>query len=319
MKILNKKIICLIFVVALLLLYIFQTKSYQQSTCPDKYKFLNIDLNCDEDPHDRTTSLQHSIEDLVNTIILSKKASKISVFYRDLDNKQWFGVNENEPFTPSSLLKLPIAIAYYKLAEIDLDVLKRDHTYTSKDKNLFDNQTTKPKYQLEINKTYSIDELIQHMIIYSDNTSAYIISNLLDSLFLDKILFDLGIRFSNLNQIENDFLSVKTYGSILRALFNSSYLNQYYSNKLLELMSQSDFKVGIVAGVPENIKVSNKFGEKILFDQISKEIIEVELHDCGIVYVPHKPYILCIMTKGMVYDDLSSAISLISKKVYENR
>jgi formylmethanofuran dehydrogenase subunit D len=84
-------------------------------------------------------------------------------------------------------------------------------------------------------------------------------------------------------------------------------------------MSHSYFKIGIVAGVPKDIKVSNKFGEQIIFDKNSKEIIRVELHDCGIVYVPKNPYILCIMTKGKVYNDLSLAISQISKKVYESR
>jgi hypothetical protein len=41
-----------------------------------------------------------------------------------------------------------------------------------------------------------------------------------------------------------------------------------------------------------------------------------QLHDCGIVYYPHKPYLLCVMTRGKSSDDNSKMIAEISKLVY---
>jgi hypothetical protein len=43
---------------------------------------------------------------------------------------------------------------------------------------------------------------------------------------------------------------------------------------------------------------------------------ERQLHDCGIVYAPGKPYLICIMTRGSDFKRLSPVIAQISKQVY---
>jgi hypothetical protein len=45
---------------------------------------------------------------------------------------------------------------------------------------------------------------------------------------------------------------------------------------------------------------------------------EVQLHDCGIVYYPKRPYILCVMTRGEKMDVLPKVIKEISTEVYRN-
>jgi len=42
-----------------------------------------------------------------------------------------------------------------------------------------------------------------------------------------------------------------------------------------------------------------------------------QLHDCGIIYHPSKPYILCIMTKGEEIEELASVIADISRLVFK--
>lgn len=74
-------------------------------------------------------------------------------------------------------------------------------------------------------------------------------------------------------------------------------------------MSQTEFKEGLNRGLPAEITVAHKFGERDLGQQ-------KELHDCGIVYYPNQPYLLCVMTKGADFDDLSETIGEISKLVY---
>jgi hypothetical protein len=41
------------------------------------------------------------------------------------------------------------------------------------------------------------------------------------------------------------------------------------------------------------------------------------MHDCGIVYAKNQPYVLCVMSRGKSFADLSDAIALISKTVYD--
>jgi len=289
-------------------------------SCPEKYPFLNADLNCNEDPYKQTTILKDSTDSLVKKYLLRSEVDRISLFYRNLDNRQWFGINENDNFSPGSLLKLPLAMAYYKLSEIDPEIFDQEFQYNPQrtTENLYDFQQIKPLEKLESGKVYSIRELIRHMLQYSDNEAVPLLSGAIDKKFFDKVFVDLGVYFPKTGGIEQDFVSVKTYGAILRTLYLASYLNQEASNELLEVMSHSDFKSGIAAGVPSTIKVANKFGERIVTDASSGETAYSELHDCGLIYAP-EPYILCVMTTGKDYEKLSNVIENISKSIYENR
>lgn len=320
----NNKITNIILVVTVVFLiisayflYLFLSNQGKIDDCASKYEFIRPDIGCDMGETSRTKNLQNSVNDLIEQKINDKKAIKISVFYRGLNDGQWFGINENENFNPGSLLKLPLAIAYYKIAEVDNSILSQQFKYTKADSGmLYDIQVTKPPEELKKDGVYSAEELIERMMIYSDNEVLPILTNSIDKNFTDKVYVDMGVYVPTSNQMEKDFLSVKTYGAILRSLYNAGYLNQFYSNKLLNIMSQSAFATGIKAGVPKNIKVANKFGERIFVDQNTKQIISSELHDCGIIYKKDSPYILCIMTSGSDQNELLKVISEISEKIY---
>jgi hypothetical protein len=42
-----------------------------------------------------------------------------------------------------------------------------------------------------------------------------------------------------------------------------------------------------------------------------------QLHDCGIVYFPDNPYIICVMTRGDDVNELAPVVAHISKMVYD--
>ena len=42
-----------------------------------------------------------------------------------------------------------------------------------------------------------------------------------------------------------------------------------------------------------------------------------QLHDCGIVYYPKHPYLLCVMTRGDSFEYLDDTIRDISHLVYQ--
>lgn len=290
--------------------------------CPKKYDFISHDLNCSEDSHDQVVGLKESVNILVKDKISKGEVFKISVFYRDLNSKQWFGINENENFAPGSLLKLPLAMLYYKLAEMDPGILEKEYLYTKSENSqfLYNGQTIKPQERLESGKTYTVSYLVKNMIQDSNNEQVSLLVNNVDKSFFDKVYIDLGVFFPKTGGIEQDFVSVKTYGAILRSLYNASYLNQQYSNELLTVMSESSFRSGIAGGVPKSVKVSNKFGERVVTNPNSGEIIYNELHDCGIIYDDNEEnYILCVMTKGKDFKTLENIISEISKKIYQSR
>jgi beta-lactamase class A len=198
-------------------------------------------------------------------------------------------------------------LAYYKKSEKSPELLQKKVRYEAKDPLLHQNIT--PTNSIEKGKDYTIDDLIERMMIYSDNGALTLLEDNIEPALIDRITLDLGVETAT-EATPEDFMSVKGYSGLFRILYNASYLEKNLSEKALEILSRTEFTKGIVSGVPKSIKVSHKFGERELSDQVK------QLHDCGIVYHPKKPYLVCIMTRGDDFSKLSSTIGDISKMIY---
>lgn len=289
------------------------------SDCNKNYSLLRSDLDCSTANDD--VARVNKIQDLLSTYIDQQKADgkvvRTSVFFRDLSSRRWAAVDKTEQYAPGSLLKVALAIAYYKLAEIQPQILDQQYVYQPTGKSMNDMEVFKPKDPLVPGKSYSVGQLIEHMIIDSDNETTVLLNNSIDKNFFTKVLVDLGIHLPESGGSEQNFLAVDGYSSILRTLYLASYLNIDSSQKLLSLMAKTSFSEGIAGGVPDEVSVAHKFGERKALDPKTGVEISSELHDCGIVYKPDHPYILCVMTEGRSYNDLTMIIAEISKQVYE--
>jgi beta-lactamase class A len=274
------------------------------------YHLINPLLECDQvDVSSELQPFKYKVENLINNYLKSGPASHISVYFRDMNNGPWFGINEKEDFAPASLLKVPVMMSILKQAEADPQLLQKSYTATdSADANA--KEIVKPKETLIVGHSYTTNELIERMIAQSDNNALNLIYSHLDLSQLLKTYQDLGVSGSATYN-PDQYMSVKTYASFFRILFNSSYLNPDMSEKALEILSQSNFTDGLRAGVPVNINVAHKFGERKLANSN-----QVQLHDCGIVYYPNHPYLLCVMTRGKDIASLASVIKNISSLIY---
>jgi len=276
------------------------------------YKFINPLYECNTGEaygQEKLIDIQKTLNTYINKVIAGNSTVKASVYFRDLNNGPWFGINENDDFAPSSLLKTPVMMAYYKLAEIEPSILTKKITYTQDPPGLIP-QNFKPVHPMVKGNTYTIDELIEKMISESDNVALWYLMQNIDNNLIDKVTIDLGITTATDNTPTN-FMKVKEYSTLFRVLYNSTYLNSFYSEKALAVLSSSDFSDGLVKPLPKNIIIAHKFGER----DISNDVYQ--LHDCGIVYYPKRPYLICVMTKGPDFNDLKTTIQQISKKVYD--
>lgn len=269
-------------------------------------------LRCEPTVTKKTKEYVVLKNNLIDYFKLEKKKGNLitaSVFFRDLENGPIMNLNGQECFAPASLLKLPVLISYYEKAQKDPDLLQRRITVPENIKAA--TQNILPKYTIEKGQTYSIEELINSMIKESDNLSTNLLLEYLDKNFPDEDIYhtlsDLGIHDP---EHDENIINVQTYAALFRLLYNSSYLNPEMSNKALDLLAQSEFKDGIEAGVPKEIKVAHKFGER-------NNGKNQQLHDCGIIYFPDNPYILCVLTKGKSLEDLIPIVRHVSEMVYK--
>lgn len=283
------------------------------------YKFINpfILLKIpDEDTSPQFLALKNQIATYVNKSFTEKNAKNVSVYFRELNSISWISVNGDEKYSPASMLKVASLIAFFRAVEIDPNLIHKEIRIAAGSLN----SDTKQDYYVPTNpvkmgEIYTAKELLSRVAIDSDNNAANVLSILAGKYLMDKTYTDLGIPLSVISSTE-DFISPRLYSRFFRALYNGTYLSHDLSEQTLELLSKANFKNGLVAGVPSNTLVSHKFGERTFLIKHNSNIYPDEtireLHDCGIIYFPNNPYVLCIMTKGTDFSKLETIMKNIS-------
>ncbi len=275
----------------------------------DTYTFTNQLLACDDITSisdSQSTKINDLVQNYIDNKIKNKEIDSASVYFRDLNNGPWFGIGEQETFWPGSLLKVPLMMGLLKASEYDPTIMDQKTQFNNEESDVV--ATIKPTSSIENNKSYSTKELLEYMIRYSDNNA----TKLLTKLVPQKYQLDVYNHLDVSTPSSADYtITVKKYATFFRILFNATYLMQETSEQALQLLSKTEFNNGLVAGLPKSVVISHKFGERQRDDSP-----QVQLHDCGIVYVPGKPYLICIMTRGLDIGKLSTLIQDISRMVY---
>ncbi len=262
-------------------------------------------LECRELPEGITLgeriSLQSGIEKLIADGLQKGTVTHAAVYYRDLNNGPWFGVNESEPFYPASLLKLPLAMSLFREAEVRPDILTGQFQYEKMQTSYEHDQVFQSSQaSLENGKVYSVSDLVKIMLQESSNEAAILLSQILGFDHIAKIYSDLSIAPP---REDADYqIDAHTFGSFFRMLYNATYLSRSNSEQLLSIMTHSAFRQGLEAGAP-GITVSHKFGTREV-----EGIRLKQLHDCGIVYLPSNPFIMCVMTQGTDFTHMAEFI-----------
>lgn len=286
----------------------------------EKNKFLNPVVSTQLGPtvmENKAINLENELKAYEESLIAKGDIINLSVYFRNLTNGNWFGLEEKEMFSPASLMKLPLLLAYFKLEEQQPGYLQTKILFTPNGSADEYKQNIAPAARLETNHTYKIIDIIKHMIRYSDNqASVFLEKNIAPELF-KSVFTDVGIPFPPM--IDGSFdnnIRVVDYASFFRALYNASYLSQKHSEEVLELLTKTDFQDGLVAGISDAwVSVAHKFGERSLW--WSNGIERMQLHDCGIVYYPEHPYVLCMMTRGYDRNKLKEVLHQVSNIIYQ--
>lgn len=277
------------------------------------YKYINPLLAVDTYENHKfgqNKTLELRYQGLINQAKSEGKILDAAVYFRDIEPGVWVGIDESSRFSPGRLLKIPIMIAYYKLAESRPDILSETvgvmNVSPKGDGEIYGSPTL-----VQDRESYTVDELIHRMVTGYDTNAALALFDFIDKSSLNEVFSDLGISFKE-DRDTPDYISLKAYSLFFRVLYNATYLNRQYSETALELLSAPENEdKGLAAGLQRNIPVAHRPGAHVLPDGKT-----IEMYDCSINYYPSHPYLLCVLGHGHSLSDLKEFFSQLTQATF---
>ena len=255
-------------------------------------------------------ALQDALKVFAEESISQEDIANYGIYYRELISGPVIALNQEEGFFPASLLKLPVAMWYFKKAELDPTILS-NQIHFSGPKGVTEGHFVSSRLVVP-GTTYTIEELIEFMLTESDNDATQILVEYAGGReVINEVYRDVGIR--DVDNYDTYVIDTHTYAAFFRVLFNAEYLDQESSERILSLLTKTSFNQGLKANIPESVSVAHKFGERTIDPSVPVD----QLHDCGVVYVPENPYLVCVMTQGVDYDRMAEFIGAVSEMIYK--
>lgn len=242
------------------------------------------------------------LREVMNQRHLDKKIP-LGVYFEYLPSGASIGVNDQLQVEIGSLSKVPAVMAFYK--QMEQGAINHDALLTIQKENL--DSYFGDLYKRGAGTQLSVKEAIDYTLKKSDNTAASLLVGSLPDKALEAVFNELDLPKTRTGPYP--VMSPKSYASVFRSLYLSAYLSEQSSEEILETLTSTDFHDKLPAGVSGTVKVAHKIG---VFKVEGAEDI---FGDCGIVYEPKRPYILCVMVAA---DENTARDEIIaySKMVY---
>jgi len=213
----------------------------------------------------------------------NEKKVPLGIYFEYLPTGSSIGINDQYQVEIGSLSKVPAVMAVYK--QIELGVLKESDVLIVKNEYL--NQQFGDLRKKGAGAKYTVSQLIKYTLKQSDNTAANTLVASLPKGALEEVFGALDLPKSRLGPYP--VMSPKSYASVFRNLYLASFVSQQNSQEILDILTKTDFRDKLPAGVPADISVAHKIGVFRVKD------VQDVYSDCGIIYRISRPYLMCVM------------------------
>jgi beta-lactamase class A len=217
----------------------------------------------------------------------------------DLNSGFSFGINEHEAFQAASLIKLPVMAAVY--LEEESGGLKLDDKYTLLNTDKVSGAGS--LYYKPAGYEITYKNLIRLMGKESDNTAFKITRDLLGDNKIEDTITKIGMKDTSL--LENE-TTPEDVGEFFNDLLNGNIVNDNNKEELLRHMTDTLFEAWITAGIPDGTRFVHKYGREVHV-----------VNDAGIVFADN-PYVVVILSKGVVEREADNIFPELSRMVYDH-
>lgn len=224
----------------------------------------------------------------------------VSIYFEYLPTGANIAISKDAEFYPASLLKTPVAMAVAK--KIDKGEWEWENKLVLMSGDKDDKFGT--LYKEPTGAIFTIEELVRRSLVDSDNTAHFMLLRNLEVSEINDVYAHMGLD----GFLETDgSISAKRYSVILRALYNSSYLSEDGSQKIVSFLSEEPFRDYIGGGIPSDIIFAHKIGV-----DTGKKIYL----DSGIIYFGNRLYTLTVMTESKTEENAKAIMKDISERVF---
>jgi beta-lactamase class A len=250
-------------------------------------------------PMPRTARDYSALEKQIQDIIFDL-SGVYGVYVWDLEGGSGFGINENESMQAASLVKLPVMADIYKLAQ-DKDLsLSQKYVLQESDKvGGSGSLIGQPP-----GTSLTLRELVQYMGKQSDNTAFNIALNKIIGLEkAQNYTTSLGMVNTLLDPNENKTTPFEI-GSFFRQLWSGGIVNETGKKEILNSLTDTVWEDWLPKYI-EDVDVAHKYGRETHV-----------INDAGIVFT-NDPYVIVVMTDGIVESQATEALPKIIKMIHE--
>ncbi len=245
----------------------------------------------------------------------TQKEAEYAIYIRQLDQRDQDVALNSHKMPSASLIKIPIMIEAFN--QKNQGKLNFDEKVTIRHADAVEGGSV---YNLPDKAVLTVGQLVELMIVQSDNTACNILIDKLKMENVNAMIKKLGcssdtilqrkmMDFEAVKQGRQNYTNVTDMANILEKLYNGKCLDPKSDKVMLEIMSRQEDNTIIPAQLPHHIRIAHKTGE-----------LDGMNYDCGIIYGQGNNYILCIMAENVkdeaqVFYDMSYMSLAIYDKI----
>lgn len=236
----------------------------------------------------------------------TQKEAQYAIYVRPLNQAGQDVVLNSHKMASASLIKIPIMIeAFNQKNQGKLDFNER---FTIRHAETVEGGSV---YNLPDGTVLTIGQLVELMIVQSDNSACNILIDKLKMENVNAMIKKLGcssdtilqrkmMDFEAVKQGRQNYTNVTDMANILEKLYNRKCLDPKSDKAMLEILKRQEDNTIIPAQLPHHIQIAHKTGE-----------LDGMNYDCGIIYGQSHNYILCMMAENVkdepqVFYDMSA-------------
>jgi len=229
------------------------------------------------------------------------------------DEKSKILLRADEVFPTASSIKIAVLVELYRQAQSGK--LKLQDIYTVQSSDLVSDSYIMNGLTPGVTKI-TLRDVATMMIAVSDNSATNVLIDRVGMENVNAMLQSRGFAHTKLQRKMMDLkaasegrenlASPRELLQLLEDVYQGKILNREMTDDFFKVLSTHKASF-IPRGLPDDLKIANKPGE-----------LEGVRNDCGIVFVPNRPYGICVMTSYLRREsDGEDAISRISLAAYQ--